>query len=296
MNAGDRQRDRHQLHLRERPRAAQYGALVPELVDLNELPSGRSRRTPLVLERWMWIVICMQYVGESERAVRQVFERARNSAPCVIFFDELDSLCARRSLSSDVRALPQLTREAFPWSFCGRWPARELRALYCWCRCTLQTSGASRIVNQLLTEMDGVEERRQVFVIGATNRPDIVDPALLRPGRLDKVLFVGLPAAADRLDILRTLTLVQCLLYTTFIKLYSYMTWETSILYSYASCTRTVLVRRMERGLLFTRASRSSNSLRTRRAMASGIAFLLHEYGTSVYDKALLSVFVVALI
>ena len=78
-------------------------------------------------------------------------------------------------------------------------------------------------MNQLLTEMDGVEERRQVFVIGATNRPDIVDPALLRPGRLDKVLFVGLPAAADRLDILRTLTLVQSLLYTTFINLYSYM-------------------------------------------------------------------------
>lgn len=75
----------------------------------------------------------------------------------------------------------------------------------------MQTSGASRIVNQLLTEMDGVEERRQVFLIGATNRPDIVDPALLRPGRLDKVLFVGLPAAADRLDILRTLTQVHVL-------------------------------------------------------------------------------------
>lgn len=66
-------------------------------------------------------------------------------------------------------------------------------------------------MNQLLTEMDGVEERRQVFLIGATNRPDIVDPALLRPGRLDKVLFVGLPAAADRLDILRTLTQVHVL-------------------------------------------------------------------------------------
>ncbi|XP_072912325.1 nuclear valosin-containing protein-like isoform X1 [Hemitrygon akajei] len=108
------------------------------------------------------------YVGESERAVRQVFQRARNSAPCVIFFDELDSLCPRRSENE---------------------------------------SGASvRVVNQLLTEMDGLEARRQVFIMAATNRPDIIDPAVLRPGRLDKTLYVGLPPAADRLAILRTLT------------------------------------------------------------------------------------------
>ncbi|XP_033000580.1 nuclear valosin-containing protein-like [Lacerta agilis] len=108
------------------------------------------------------------YVGESERAVRQVFQRARNSAPCVIFFDEVDALCPRRS-------------------------DRE--------------SGASvRVVNQLLTEMDGLESRRQVFIMAATNRPDILDPAILRPGRLDKTLYVGLPPPLDRLAILKTIT------------------------------------------------------------------------------------------
>ncbi|KAL7987397.1 hypothetical protein Chor_006316 [Crotalus horridus] len=109
-----------------------------------------------------------KYVGESERAVRQVFQRARNSAPCVIFFDEVDALCPRRS-------------------------DRE--------------SGASvRVVNQLLTEMDGLESRRQVFIMAATNRPDIIDPAILRPGRLDKTLYVGLPPPSDRLAILKTIT------------------------------------------------------------------------------------------
>ncbi|KAE8600391.1 hypothetical protein XENTR_v10013229 [Xenopus tropicalis] len=108
------------------------------------------------------------YVGESERAVRQVFQRASNSSPCVIFFDEIDALCPRRS-------------------------GYEL--------------GASvRVVNQLLTEMDGLESRRQVFIMAATNRPDIIDPAILRPGRLDKTLYVGLPPPADRLAILKTIT------------------------------------------------------------------------------------------
>ncbi|KAM3863406.1 nuclear valosin-containing protein-like [Diretmus argenteus] len=108
------------------------------------------------------------YVGESERAVRQVFQRGRNSAPCVIFFDEIDALCPRRS-------------------------GHE--------------SGASvRVVNQLLTEMDGLESRRQVFIMAATNRPDIIDPAVLRPGRLDKMLYVGLPPPTDRHAILITIT------------------------------------------------------------------------------------------
>ncbi|XP_023118596.1 nuclear valosin-containing protein-like isoform X1 [Amphiprion ocellaris] len=108
------------------------------------------------------------YVGESERAVRQVFQRGGNSAPCVIFFDEIDALCPRRS-------------------------GHE--------------SGATvRVVNQLLTEMDGLETRRQVFIMAATNRPDIIDPALLRPGRLDKTLYVGLPPPADRHAILLTIT------------------------------------------------------------------------------------------
>lgn len=63
-----------------------------------------------------------------------------------------------------------------------------------------------RVVNQLLTEMDGIEDRKGVFLMAATNRPDIVDPAVLRPGRLDKILYVGLPAEEDRVDILRALT------------------------------------------------------------------------------------------
>ncbi|XP_036210806.1 nuclear valosin-containing protein-like isoform X4 [Myotis myotis] len=108
------------------------------------------------------------YVGESERAVRQVFQRAKNSAPCVIFFDEVDALCPRRS--------------------------------------DRETGASVRVVNQLLTEMDGLETRQQVFIMAATNRPDIIDPAILRPGRLDKTLFVGLPPPADRLTILKTIT------------------------------------------------------------------------------------------
>ncbi|CAJ0957607.1 unnamed protein product, partial [Mesorhabditis belari] len=108
------------------------------------------------------------YVGESERAVRTVFSRARDSSPCVIFFDEIDALCPKRSHN--------------------------------------ESSGGSRLVNQLLTEMDGVEARKQVFLIGATNRPDIVDPAVLRPGRLDKILFVDFPSGPDRADILRKST------------------------------------------------------------------------------------------
>lgn len=108
------------------------------------------------------------YVGESERAVRQVFQRAKNSAPCVIFFDEVDALCPRRS--------------------------------------DRETGASVRVVNQLLTEMDGLEARQQVFIMAATNRPDIIDPAILRPGRLDKTLFVGLPPPTDRLAILKTIT------------------------------------------------------------------------------------------
>lgn len=108
------------------------------------------------------------YVGESERAVRTCFRRARNSAPCVIFFDEFDALCPRRSQQDH--------------------------------------NGAARVVNQLLTEMDGIESREGVFVLAASNRPDIIDPAVLRPGRLDRVMYVGMPAKEDRIDIIRKLT------------------------------------------------------------------------------------------
>ncbi|KAJ1672532.1 Ribosome biogenesis ATPase rix7, partial [Spiromyces aspiralis] len=109
-----------------------------------------------------------KYVGESERAVRQVFARARASSPCVVFFDELDALCSRRDEK--------------------------------------QSEASARVVNTLLTELDGVEGRKQVYVIAATNRPDMIDPAMLRPGRLDKLLYVELPTAPERYEILRTLT------------------------------------------------------------------------------------------
>lgn len=109
-----------------------------------------------------------KYVGESEKAVRQLFKRAKSSAPCVIFFDELDSLVPKRGSDGN--------------------------------------NSSERVVNQLLTEMDGLEDRNGVFVIAATNRPDIIDPAMLRPGRLDKLLYVPLPTKDDRHSILKTLT------------------------------------------------------------------------------------------
>lgn len=109
-----------------------------------------------------------KYVGESERAVRQVFARARASAPCVIFFDELDALVPRRDDS--------------------------------------MSESSARVVNTLLTELDGLDARKAVYVIGATNRPDMIDPAMVRPGRLDKLLYVDLPSPAERLEVLRTHT------------------------------------------------------------------------------------------
>lgn len=109
-----------------------------------------------------------KYVGESERAIRQVFSRARASVPCIIFFDELDALVPRRDSSL--------------------------------------SESSSRVVNTLLTELDGLNDRHGIFVIGATNRPDMIDPAMLRPGRLDKTLFIELPNELEKLDILKTLT------------------------------------------------------------------------------------------
>ena len=110
-----------------------------------------------------------KYVGESERAIRSLFIRAKNSSPCIIFFDELDALVPKRSSQEN-------------------------------------NNSSERVVNQLLTEMDGLEDRKQIFIIAATNRPDIIDPAMLRPGRLDKLLYVPLPDFNDRCSILETIT------------------------------------------------------------------------------------------
>jgi transitional endoplasmic reticulum ATPase len=108
-----------------------------------------------------------KWVGSSEKAVRELFRRARDSAPSLVFLDEIDALAPRRGQSFD--------------------------------------SGVTdRVVASLLTELDGIEPLRDVVVLGATNRPDLIDPALLRPGRLEKLVFVEPPDTAARREILRT--------------------------------------------------------------------------------------------
>ncbi|CAM9462694.1 unnamed protein product [Ectocarpus sp. 6 AP-2014] len=108
------------------------------------------------------------WFGESEANVRDVFEKARAAAPCVLFFDELDSIAGQRGGSSGDGG-----------------------------------GAADRVMNQLLTEMDGVGSKKNVFIIGATNRPDIIDSALMRPGRLDQLIYIPMPDHDSRLSILR---------------------------------------------------------------------------------------------
>ena len=107
-----------------------------------------------------------KYVGESERAVREVFKKAKQVSPCIVFFDELDALCPRRSESNSTRV-------------------------------------SERVVSQLLAEIDGVEELPDVLVLAATNRIDIIEPALLRPGRFDLVVEIPTPSKQETLDILK---------------------------------------------------------------------------------------------
>jgi transitional endoplasmic reticulum ATPase len=107
------------------------------------------------------------WFGESEANVREVFDKARSSAPCVLFFDELDSIASARGSSSG------------------------------------DAGGAGdRVINQILTEMDGVGARKQVYIVGATNRPDILDPAITRPGRLDQLVYIPLPDLPARVSII----------------------------------------------------------------------------------------------
>ncbi|XP_037438233.1 cell division cycle protein 48 homolog [Triticum dicoccoides] len=108
------------------------------------------------------------WFGESEANVREIFDKARQSAPCVLFFDELDSIATQRG---------------------GR---------------VGDAGGAAdRVLNQLLTEMDGMNAKKTVFIIGATNRPDIIDSALLRPGRLDQLIYIPLPDEASQHQIFK---------------------------------------------------------------------------------------------
>ena len=106
------------------------------------------------------------WVGKSEEGMRKVFERARQVSPCIIFFDEIDALAGKRGVEIGTRV-------------------------------------TERVLNQMLAEMDGLEDLNDVLVIGATNRPDLLDPGLLRPGRFDKVLLVGAPNEEGRLQILK---------------------------------------------------------------------------------------------
>jgi len=111
-----------------------------------------SVKGPELLSKW---------VGESEKAVREVFKKARQTAPTIIFFDEIDSLVPRRNASSDSHV-------------------------------------SERVVNQLLTELDGLEDLNDIVIIGATNRPDMVDTALLRPGRFDRIILTPVPDQKTR--------------------------------------------------------------------------------------------------
>lgn len=119
-----------------------------------------SIRGPELLSKWL---------GESERGIREIFRRARQSSPCVVFFDEIDSIASIRGMSGD-------------------------------------TSVTERVVSQLLTEMDGIETLYGVVVIAATNRADMIDPALLRPGRFDRTILVPMPDKEGRKKILEIST------------------------------------------------------------------------------------------
>src|SRR5213594_3176797 len=115
-----------------------------------------SVRGPELLSKW---------VGESERGIREIFRRARQAAPCVVFFDEIDSIAPTRGMGGDSMV-------------------------------------TERVVSQLLTELDGIQALSGVVVLAATNRADMIDPALLRPGRFDKIVFVPMPDKGARQRIL----------------------------------------------------------------------------------------------
>lgn len=123
--------------------------LIAKAVATNSDANFISIKGPELLSKW---------VGESEKGIREVFRKARQASPCVVFFDELDSVAPRRSSSGSG-----------------------------------DSHVGDRLVSQLLTEMDGLQDLKGVVVIGATNRPDIIDEALLRPGRFDRILEIPLP-------------------------------------------------------------------------------------------------------
>ena len=116
-----------------------------------------SIKGPEMLSKW---------IGESEKAIREIFNKARQASPTIIFFDEIDSIAPRRGASSDSHV-------------------------------------TERVVNQMLTEIDGLENMHDIVIIGATNRPDILDTALLRPGRFDRIVYIGSPDKIARKEIFK---------------------------------------------------------------------------------------------
>jgi transitional endoplasmic reticulum ATPase len=131
--------------------------LIAKAVATESRANFISIKGPEIMSKW---------VGESEKAIRQMFKKAKQVAPAIVFLDEIDSIAPRRGVGSD-------------------------------------TNVTERVVNQLLTSMDGLESLDGVTVIAATNRPDIVDPALLRPGRFDRLILTPIPDASARSTILK---------------------------------------------------------------------------------------------
>jgi len=117
-----------------------------------------SVKGPELLNAWF---------GGSEANVRDLFDKARAASPCILFFDEMDSIARARGSGGG------------------------------------SSETSDRVINQILTEMDGVGAKKSLFIIGATNRPDIIDPAILRPGRLDQLIYIPLPDAPSRINILK---------------------------------------------------------------------------------------------
>jgi transitional endoplasmic reticulum ATPase len=120
-----------------------------------------SIKGPELLSKW---------VGESEKAIREVFRKAKMAAPCIIFFDEFDSIAPSRG------------------------------------RHTSDSGVSEKVLSQFLTELDGLESMKDIVVIAATNRPDILDPALIRPGRIDRILLVPAPDEKSQFEILKIYT------------------------------------------------------------------------------------------
>jgi len=115
------------------------------------------------------VQIFSKYLGDTEKFIRNLFKKARQLEPCIIFFDEIDSIAAKRGIDEGTGGIYE------------------------------------RALTQLLTEIEGIQDKKSVLIIGCTNRPDMIDDAMLRPGRFDQLFYVGPPDEQDRINIFSTL-------------------------------------------------------------------------------------------